>query len=520
MANGPVLVVDFGAQYAQLIARRVREAGVYSELVPHSMPVDEILAKDPKAIILSGGPASVFEPGAPTIDTKVFESGVPVLGICYGFQVMAYELGGKVDKAALGEYGKTSATIDDADGILADSPAGQTTWMSHGVAVEQAPAGFEVLAHTEGAPVAAMADESRKLYGVQWHPEVKHSPLGQKLIENFLHRCAALPNDWDASSIIEDQVKKIREKVGDAEVICGLSGGVDSAVAAALVHKAIGDQLTCVFVDHGLLRKGEVEQVKHDFVAATGIKLITVDAADDFLEALKGVSEPERKRKIIGEKFIRTFEKAQRQVLEEAGARGKEVKFLVQGTLYPDVVESGGGDGAANIKSHHNVGGLPKDIKFQLIEPLRTLFKDEVRAIGTELGLPDEIVWRQPFPGPGLGIRIIGEITKERLDLLREADAIAREELSRAGLDRDIWQCPVVLLADVHSVGVQGDERTYGSPIVLRPVSSEDAMTADWSRVPYDVLATISTRITNECRQINRVVLDCTSKPPATIEWE
>ena len=520
MANGPVLVVDFGAQYAQLIARRVREAGVYSELVPHSMPVDEILAKDPKAIILSGGPASVFEPGAPTIDTKVFESGVPVLGICYGFQVMAYELGGKVDKAALGEYGKTSATIDDAAGILADSPAEQTTWMSHGVAVEQAPAGFEVLAHTEGAPVAAMADESRKLYGVQWHPEVKHSPLGQKLIENFLHRCAALPNDWDASSIIEDQVKKIREQVGDAEVICGLSGGVDSAVAAALVHKAIGDQLTCVFVDHGLLRKGEVEQIKHDFVAATGIRLITVDAADDFLDALAGVSEPERKRKIIGEKFIRTFEKAQRQVLEEAGARGKEVKFLVQGTLYPDVVESGGGDGAANIKSHHNVGGLPKDIKFQLIEPLRTLFKDEVRAIGTELGLPDEIVWRQPFPGPGLGIRIIGEITKERLDLLREADAIAREELSKAGLDRDIWQCPVVLLADVHSVGVQGDERTYGSPIVLRPVSSEDAMTADWSRVPYDVLATISTRITNECRQINRVVLDCTSKPPATIEWE
>ena len=520
MANGPVLVVDFGAQYAQLIARRVREAGVYSELVPHSMPVDEILAKDPKAIILSGGPASVFEPGAPTIDTKVFESGVPVLGICYGFQVMAYELGGKVDKAALGEYGKTSATIDDAAGILADSPAEQTTWMSHGVAVEQAPAGFEVLAHTEGAPVAAMADESRKLYGVQWHPEVKHSPLGQKLIENFLHRCAALPNDWDASSIIEDQVKKIREQVGDAEVICGLSGGVDSAVAAALVHKAIGDQLTCVFVDHGLLRKGEVEQVKHDFVAATGIRLITVDAADDFLDALAGVSEPERKRKIIGEKFIRTFEKAQRQVLEEAGARGKEVKFLVQGTLYPDVVESGGGDGAANIKSHHNVGGLPEDIKFQLIEPLRTLFKDEVRAIGTELGLPDEIVWRQPFPGPGLGIRIIGEITNARLDLLRAADAIAREELSKAGLDRDIWQCPVVLLADVHSVGVQGDERTYGSPIVLRPVSSEDAMTADWSRVPYDVLATISTRITNECRQINRVVLDCTSKPPATIEWE
>ena len=515
MAAGPVLVVDFGAQYAQLIARRVREANVYSELVPHSMPVDEMLAKDPQAIILSGGPASVFEPGAPRVDKKLFEAGVPVLGICYGFQAMAYALGANVDKAALGEYGKTETFIDKSEGLLDGSPADQNTWMSHGVAVKTAPEGFEVLAHTEGAPVAAMQDESRKLYGVQWHPEVKHTPMGQQLIETFLHKCAGLGNNWDASSIIEDQVAKIREKVGDAQVICGLSGGVDSAVAAALVHKAIGDQLTCVFVDHGLLRKGEAEQVKHDFVEATGIKLIAVDASEDFLTALKGVSEPEKKRKIIGEKFIRTFEKAQRQ-----GASGKEVKFLVQGTLYPDVVESGGGDGAANIKSHHNVGGLPDDIKFQLVEPLRTLFKDEVRAIGTELGLPDEIVWRQPFPGPGLGIRIIGEITKERLDLLREADAIAREELSKAGLDRDIWQCPVVLLADVHSVGVQGDERTYGSPIVLRPVSSEDAMTADWSRIPYDVLATISTRITNECRQINRVVLDCTSKPPATIEWE
>ena len=517
MAAGPVLVVDFGAQYAQLIARRVREANVYSELVPHSMPVDEMLAKDPQAIILSGGPASVFEPGAPRVDKKLFEAGVPVLGICYGFQAMAYALGANVDKAALGEYGKTETFIDKSEGLLDGSPADQNTWMSHGVAVKTAPEGFEVLAHTEGAPVAAMQDESRKLYGVQWHPEVKHTPMGPQLIETFLHKCAGLGNNWDASSIIEDQVAKIREKVGDAQVICGLSGGVDSAVAAALVHKAIGDQLTCVFVDHGLLRKGEAEQVKHDFVEATGIKLIAVDASEDFLTALKGVSEPEKKRKIIGEKFIRTFEKAQRQVIEEAGASGKEVKFLVQGTLYPDVVESGGGDGAANIKSHHNVGGLPDDIKFQ---PLRTLFKDEVRAIGTELGLPDEIVWRQPFPGPGLGIRIIGEITKERLDLLREADAIAREELSKAGLDRDIWQCPVVLLADVHSVGVQGDERTYGSPIVLRPVSSEDAMTADWSRIPYDVLATISTRITNECRQINRVVLDCTSKPPATIEWE
>lgn len=520
MAQGPVLVVDFGAQYAQLIARRVREANVYSELVPHSMPVEEMLAKDPQAIILSGGPASVFEPGAPSIDKKVFESGVPVLGICYGFQVMAHELGGDVDKAALGEYGKTETVIDDPDGVLAGSPSEQTTWMSHGVAVKEAPEGFEVLAHTEGAPVAAMQDPLRKLYGVQWHPEVKHTPRGQELIERFLHDCAGIGRDWDAANIIDNQVKKIRERVGDAQVICGLSGGVDSAVAAALVHRAIGDQLTCVFVDHGLLRKGEAEQVKHDFVAATGIKLIAVDASEDFLNALKGVSDPETKRKIIGEKFIRTFEKAQRQVIEDAGSEGKEVKFLVQGTLYPDVVESGGGDGAANIKSHHNVGGLPDDLKFELIEPLRSLFKDEVRAIGTELGLPDEIVWRQPFPGPGLGIRIIGDITKERLDILRDADAIAREELSKAGLDRDIWQCPVVLLADVHSVGVQGDERTYGMPIVLRPVSSEDAMTADWSRVPYDVLATISTRITNECRQINRVVLDCTSKPPATIEWE
>lgn len=520
MPTGPVLVVDFGAQYAQLIARRVREAHVYSELVPHSMPVEEMLAKDPQAIILSGGPASVYEPGAPTIDTKIFEAGVPVLGICYGFQVMAHELGGDVDKAALGEYGKTETAIDDAEGLLAGSPDEQNTWMSHGVAVKQAPQGFEVLAHTAGAPVAAMQDPARKLYGVQWHPEVKHTPMGQRLIETFLHECAGLGENWNPDSIIEDQVAKIREQVGDAQVICGLSGGVDSAVAAALVHKAVGDQLTCVFVDHGLLRKGEVEQVKHDFVEATGIKLIAVDAADEFLTALEGVSDPERKRKVIGEKFIRTFEKAQRQVIEEAGANGKEVKFLVQGTLYPDVVESGGGDGAANIKSHHNVGGLPDDLKFELVEPLRTLFKDEVRAIGLQLGLPEEMVWRQPFPGPGLGIRIVGEITRERLDVLREADAIAREELSKAGLDRDIWQCPVVLLADVHSVGVQGDERTYGSPIVLRPVSSEDAMTADWSRVPYDVLAAISTRITNECRQINRVVLDVTSKPPATIEWE
>ena len=516
MANGPVLVVDFGAQYAQLIARRVREAGVYSELVPHSMPVDEILAKDPKAIILSGGPASVFEPGAPTIDTKVFESGVPVLGICYGFQVMAYELGGKVDKAALGEYGKTSATIDDAAGILADSPAEQTTWMSHGVAVEQAPAGFEVLAHTEGAPVAAMADESRKLYGVQWHPEVKHSPLGQKLIENFLHRCAALPNDWDASSIIEDQVKKIREQVGDAEVICGLSGGVDSAVAAALVHKAIGDQLTCVFVDHGLLRKNEKEEVCSVFGPGNAngfdINFICVDARERYFKKLAGVTEPERKRKIIGEEFIRVFEEQAKQI-------GK-VDFLAQGTIYPDVVESGLGGESTVIKSHHNVGGLPDTVDFkELVEPLRNLFKDEVRQAGRELGLPEYLVSRQPFPGPGLGIRIIGEVTPEKVAIVQDADAIWREEIAKAGLDKEISQY-YAALTNMHSVGVMGDERTYDYAVALRAVTTTDFMTAESYDMPWSVLGTVTSRIVNEVKHVNRVFYDCTGKPPATIELE
>ncbi len=518
MTHRPVLVVDLGAQYAQLIARRVREANIYSEIVAHSMSAEEMLARDPAAIILSGGPSSVYEDGAPDVDPALFTAGIPVLGICYGFQLMARALGGTVAKTGLREFGRTTATVTDQGTFLGESPTEQSVWMSHGDAVHEAPPGFRVLATTDGSPVAAFENTDLRMCGTQWHPEVRHTPLGQEALRAFLYDVAGLAPDWTNASIIEDQVAAIRAKVGSAPVICGLSGGVDSAVAAALVQKAVGDQLTCVFVDHGLLREGEAEQVERDFVAATGVRLVVRDAKARFLSALAGVTDPEAKRKAIGREFIREFEVAARDIVGESGA--EEARFLVQGTLYPDVVESGGGDGAANIKSHHNVGGLPDDLNFALVEPLRALFKDEVRAVGLELGLPEPIVWRQPFPGPGLGIRIIGAVTEGRLDILRRADAIAREELSAAGLDREIWQCPVVLLADVRSVGVQGDGRTYGHPVVLRPVSSEDAMTADWSRVPYETLARISTRITNEVQEVNRVVLDVTSKPPGTIEWE
>ena len=511
-----VLVVDYGAQYAQLIARRVREAHVYSEIVPSTMPVDEMLARKPKAIILSGGPSSVYADGAPQTDAALFDHDVPVFGICYGFQAMVLALGGEVARTGGSEFGRTALTVTEPGVLLRGLPASQLVWMSHGDSVTTPPPGFTITATTPGTPVAAFEDVSRRLAGVQFHPEVMHTEHGQAMLKHFLYSIAGLKPSWTESNIIDDQGAAIRAQVGDRHVICGLSGGVDSAVAAALVQRAIGDQLTCVFVDHGLLRAGEADQVERDFVAATGVRLKVVDATAQFLDALSGITDPEEKRKIIGREFIRSFEQAAREIVAE----GESVDFLVQGTLYPDVVESGGGTGTANIKSHHNVGGLPDDLQFALVEPLRTLFKDEVRRVGEQLGLPAEIVWRQPFPGPGLGIRIVGEVTASRLEILRRADAIARAELSAAGLDRDIWQCPVVLLGDVRSVGVQGDGRTYGHPIVLRPVSSEDAMTADWTRVPYDVLEKISTRITNEVREVNRVVLDITSKPPGTIEWE
>jgi len=551
-----VLVVDFGAQYAQLIARRVRECHVYSEIVPSTMPVAEMLAKRPKAIILSGGPASVYADGAPPAPPGLFDAGVPVLGICYGFQLMVAGLGGTVERTGAAEYGRTvlvrggdpPQTPHDPGGkpfppdplgppaggepsppyslgppaggnLLAGTPARQRVWMSHGDTCTAAPPGFSVTARTDVTPVAAVENERARMFGVQFHPEVLHTEHGTRILARFLE-LAGCRRSWTMLNIVEEQVALIREQVGDGRAICGLSGGVDSAVAAALVQRAIGDRLTCVFVDHGLLRKGEAEQVEQDFVAATGVRLKVANEAEAFLSALAGVAEPEQKRKIIGREFIRAFERAAREITAEAGQHGEACEFLVQGTLYPDVVESGGGTGTANIKSHHNVGGLPDDLKFHLVEPLRWLFKDEVRRVGEELGLPQPIVRRQPFPGPGLAIRIIGEVTADRLAVLREADAIVREEMSAAGLDTLVWQCPVVLLADVRSVGVQGDGRSYGHPIVLRPVTSEDAMTADWARLPDDVLARISTRVTNEVPEVNRVVLDVTSKPPATIEWE
>ncbi|MEL4505137.1 glutamine-hydrolyzing GMP synthase [Luteococcus sp. H138] len=514
-AHDLVVVIDFGAQYAQLIARRVREAHVYSEIMPHTATVEQIMAKEPSAIILSGGPQSVYADGAPQVDPTLFTAGVPAFGICYGFQAMANALGGTVAKTGLSEFGRTQLAVTEPGCLLDQLPSTMNIWMSHGDSVTKAPAGFTELARTAGAPVAAFENTDTKLAGVQWHPEVLHSEQGQAVLERFLFQIAGLKADWTSANIVDEQVERIRQQVGDKKVLCALSGGVDSMVAAAIVQQAIGDQLTCVYVDHGLQRKGESDQVEKDFVEITGAKLVVKDVSERFLAKLAGVTDPETKRKTIGNEFIRVFEDTAREIADADG-----IDFLVQGTLYPDVVESGGGEGAANIKSHHNVGGLPEDMQFRLIEPLRTLFKDEVRAAGLQLGLPEKLVYRHPFPGPGLGIRIIGEVTKERLDILREADFIAREELTKAGLDRSIWQFPVVLLADVRSVGVQGDGRTYGHPIVLRPVTSEDAMTADWGRLPYEVIEKMSTRITNEVREVNRVVVDVTSKPPGTIEWE
>lgn len=505
-----MLVVDYGAQYAQLIARRVRECKVYSEIVPHDISIEELKAKKPSGIILSGGPASVYAENAPAANPELFKLGVPVLGICYGMQLMAHTLGGEVARTGNREYGKTELVVDSDKELFKSTPLGQTVWMSHQDAVKTAPAGFEVSSHTDSSPVAAMENQEKKLYGVQFHPEVVHTAYGMKVLKNFLYgACDCLPN-WTMISIIEDSVASIRQQVGDNKIICGLSGGVDSSVAAILVHKAVGDNLTCIFVDHGLLRKGEADKVEEAFKKHFHINLIHVKAQERFLAKLEGVTDPERKRKIIGEEFIRVF--------EEEAAKFHDAKFLVQGTLYPDVIESGTRD-AAKIKTHHNVGGLPEDMELELVEPLRALFKDEVRAVGEELGLPDEIVWRHPFPGPGLAVRIIGEITAERLEVLRNADTIVEEEIKRAGLYREIWQSFAVLPA-IRSVGVMGDERTYAYPIIVRAVTSEDAMTADWAKIPYDVLGRISNRIINEVDHVNRVAYDISSKPPATIEWE
>ncbi|WP_232304172.1 glutamine-hydrolyzing GMP synthase [Pseudofrankia sp. DC12] len=513
------LVIDFGAQYAQLIARRVRECHVYSEIVPWNTPVAELLARRPSAVILSGGPKSVYSPGAPQVDPALFDAGIPVLGICYGHQVMAQALGGTVDRTNTAEYGATTLSVT-RPGLLFDGlPVEQQVWMSHGDAVSAAPPGFAVTANTRSTPVAAFEDLGRRLFGVQFHPEVLHTEQGMEVLRRFLLHGAGARPAWTMVNIVDEAVAAVRAQVGGARLICALSGGVDSAVAGALVQRAVGEALTCVFVDHGLLRAGEAEQVERDFVASTGVELVHIKAADRFAAALAGVTDPEQKRKIIGREFIRVFEEAARDLEARAEAAGSRIEYLVQGTLYPDVIESGSPD-AAKIKSHHNVGGLPEDLQFGLVEPLRMLFKDEVRRLGEELGLPEEIVWRQPFPGPGLAVRIIGEVTPERLEIVRAADQIVRDEIRRSGLEREIWQVFAVLLADVRSVGVQGDERTYGHPIVLRAVTSEDAMTADWARLPANLLERISNRVVNEVPQINRVVYDITSKPPGTIEWE
>jgi GMP synthase (glutamine-hydrolysing) len=506
----PVLVVDLGGQYSQLIARRVRECRVYSELVPHTVTPEQVRARNPHALILSGGPASVYAEGAPRVDPELFALGIPTLGICYGMQLMALDLGGRVDRTGVSEFGKAELRSEDSE-LFHDLPSEQTVWMSHRDSVVAPPTGARIVAGSPSTPIAAFEEPRARLYGVQFHPEVVHTPHGMELLKNFLYNVAGAPPAWTPAAVIEEQVARIRAQIGRERVLCALSGGVDSAVAALLVHKAVGDQLTCVFVDHGLLRKNEGQQVVETFGGHFHVPLIHVDAEERFMSRLAGVDDPESKRMIVGEEFIRVFE-------EEARRLG-DVRFLVQGTLYSDVIESGGTENAETIKSHHNVGGLPPDMRMELVEPLRLLFKDEVRRVGEELGLPERMVWRQPFPGPGLAIRIIGDVTQERLETLREADAILQEEVRRAGKYRELWQSFCVLPA-IRSVGVQGDSRTYGYPIVLRAVTSEDAMTADWARLPYDLIETISSRIVNEIPAVNRVVLDVTSKPPATIEWE